>query len=97
VRYDHPKRLFWVGYDLRINGEQKDVLLVQNPIGDIIPGFVVHSVSAGITLFKNSSFPQHLGIIIGNLTNVLYSEFSNASFFRPAPKRHIVLTWSTRF
>jgi hemoglobin/transferrin/lactoferrin receptor protein len=97
VRYDHPKRLFWIGYDLRINGEQKDVLLVQNPIGDIIPGFVVHSVSAGITLFKNSSFPQHLGIIIGNLTNVLYSEFSNASFFRPAPKRHIVLTWSTRF
>jgi outer membrane receptor protein involved in Fe transport len=97
VRYDHPKRLFWVGYDLRINGEQKDVLLVQNPIGDIIPGFVVHSISAGITLFKNSSFPQQLGIIIGNLTNELYSEFSNASFFRPAPKRHIVLTWATRF
>jgi hemoglobin/transferrin/lactoferrin receptor protein len=97
VRYDHPKRLFWVGYDLRINGDQKDILLVRNPIGDIIPEFVVHSVSAGITLFKNSSFPQQLGIIIGNLTNVLYSEFSNASFFRPAPKRHIVLTWATRF
>lgn len=97
VRYDHPKRLFWVGYDLRINGDQKDVLLVENPVGDIIPGFVVHSLSAGITLFKNSSFPQQLGIIIGNLTNELYSEFSNASFFRPAPKRHIVLTWSTRF
>jgi outer membrane receptor protein involved in Fe transport len=97
VRYDHPKRLFWVGYDLRINGEQKDVLLVENPIGDIIPGFAVHSLSAGITLFKNSSFPQQLGIIIGNLTNELYSEFSNASFFRPAPKRHIVFTWATRF
>lgn len=97
VRYDHPKRLFWVGYDLRINGDQKDVLLVQNPVGDIIPGFVVHSLSAGITLFKNSSFPQQLGIIIGNLTNELYAEFSNASFFRPAPKRHIVLTWATRF
>jgi hemoglobin/transferrin/lactoferrin receptor protein len=97
VRYDHPKKLFWVGYDLRINGDQKDVLLVQNPIGDIIPGFAVHSLSAGITLFKNSSFPQRLGIIIGNLTNQLYSEFSNASFFRPAPKRHIVLTWATQF
>jgi len=97
VRYDHPKRLFWIGYDLRINGDQKDVLLVQNPVGDIIPGFAVHSLSAGITLFKNSSFPQQLGIIIGNLTNELYSEFSNASFFRPAPKRHIVLTWATRF
>jgi outer membrane receptor protein involved in Fe transport len=97
VRYDHPKRLFWIGYDLRINGDQKDVLLVENPIGDIIPGFAVHSLSAGITLFRSSSFPQRLGIIIGNLTNELYSEFSNASFFRPAPKRHIVLTWSTRF
>ncbi|UCH94351.1 MAG: TonB-dependent receptor [Candidatus Aminicenantes bacterium] len=97
VRYDHPKRLFWVGYDLRANGDQKDVILVENPIGDIIPGFVVHSLSAGITLFKNSSFPQQLGIIIGNLTNTLYSEFSNASFFRPAPKRHFILTWSTRF
>ncbi|MGD2086379.1 MAG: TonB-dependent receptor [Candidatus Aminicenantes bacterium] len=97
VRYDHPKRLFWIGYDLRVNGDQKDILLVENPIGDIIPGFAVHSISAGITLFKNSSFPQQLGIIIGNLTNELYSEFSNASFFRPAPRRHIVLTWSTRF
>jgi outer membrane receptor protein involved in Fe transport len=97
VRYDHPKRLFWIEYDLRVNGEQKDVQLVENPIGTVIPGFVVHSLSAGITLFKNSRFPQHLGIIIGNLTNELYSEFSNASFFRPAPKRHIVLTWATRF
>jgi outer membrane receptor protein involved in Fe transport len=97
VRYDHPKKLFWIGYDLRVNGEQKDVQLVENPIGDVIPGFVVHSISAGITLFKNSGFPQQLGIIIGNLTNELYSEFSNASFFRPAPGRHIVLTWATRF
>lgn len=97
LHYDHPKGLFWLEYDLRINGDQKDVMLVQNPIGDIIPGFVVHSVSAGITLFKNSSFPQRLGIIVGNLTNELYSEFSNAGFFRPAPQRHIVLTWSARF
>ena len=97
ARYEHPKKYFWLGYDLRVNGDQKDVLLEDNPIGDIIPGFTVHSVSAGVTLFKNTSFPQQLGIIIGNLTNVLYAEFSNASFFRPAPKRHIVLTWSTRF
>lgn len=97
VRYDHPKNLFWIGYDLRVNGRQKDVILVENPIGDIIPGFTIHSLSAGITLFRNSSFPQQFGIIIGNLTNELYSEFSNASFFRPAPKRHIVFTWATRF
>lgn len=97
ARYDDPKRRFWLGYDLRINGNQKDVILVNNPIGDIIPGFTVHSINAGITLFKNSAFPQRIGIIIYNLTNTLYSEFSNASFFRPAPKRQIVLTWSTSF
>lgn len=97
ARYDHPKKRFWLAYHLRVNGEQKDVLLENNPIGDIIPGFTVHSLSAGITLFKNSAFPQQLGIIISNLTNELYSEFSNASFFRPAPRRQIILTWSTRF
>jgi len=97
ARYDHPKKLFYIAYHLRYNGDQKDVQLGDNPIGETIPGFTVHSLSAGITLFKNSPFPQQVGIVIGNLTNALYSEFSNASFFRPAPKRHIVLTWSARF
>ncbi len=94
VRYDSPKNLFWIEYHLRNNGDQKDIDLGDNPIGSIIPGFTVHNLRAGITLFKKSSFPQRVGIIIGNLTNTLYSEFSNASFFRPAPKRHVVLTWS---
>lgn len=98
LRYDDPKKIFWIAYDLRMNGEQKNVDLgIKNPLGDIIPGFTVHNISAGITLFRNSSFPQQLGVIFGNITDTLYSEFSNASFFRPAPKRHIVLTWSTRF
>ncbi|MGE5340178.1 MAG: TonB-dependent receptor plug domain-containing protein [Candidatus Omnitrophota bacterium] len=97
LRYEHPSRFFWVAYHVRINGRQKDILLVDNPIGDIIPGFNVHTVSAGITLFKNTSYPQQVGIIVGNLTNTLYSEFSNSSFFRPQPKRYIVLTWNARF
>ncbi len=94
VRYDSPKDLFWIEYHLRNSGDQKDVDLGNNPIGPIIPGFTVHNLRAGITLFKKSQYPQRVGVIIGNLTNTLYSEFSNASFFRPAPKRHVVLTWS---
>ncbi len=97
LRYGHPGKLFYIGYNLRINGEQKDVQLDDNPIGITIPGFTIHSISAGITLFKNTPYPQQIGIIVGNLTNTLYSEFSNASFFRPAPKRYVVLTWSTGF
>lgn len=97
VRYDHPKGLFWGEYHIRHSGDQKDVNLGDNPIGSIIPGFTVHNLRGGITLFKNSSYPQRLGIIIANITNTLYSEFSNASFFRPAPSRHLVLTWSLSF
>ncbi|MFQ6109284.1 MAG: TonB-dependent receptor plug domain-containing protein [Candidatus Aminicenantales bacterium] len=97
IRYTFPNDLFWIEYHIRHSGDQKDVNLVNNPIGEIIPGFTVHSLRAGITLFKDSLLPQQVTIIIGNLTDTLYSEFSNASFFRPAPKRHVVLAWSTRF
>lgn len=97
LRYDHPKKWFWVGYDLRINGRQKDVNLGVNPLGEIIPSFTLHTATIGINLFPNSKIPQQLALIIQNLSNILYAEFSNASFFRPAPKRHIVLTWNMRF
>ena len=97
IRYTFPNDLFWIEYHIRHNGARKDVNLVDNPIGEIIPGFTVHSLRAGVTLFKDRLFPQRVTLVIGNLTNTLYSEFSNASFFRPAPKRHIVLSWSTQF
>ena len=97
ARYDHPKKCFWVGYDLRINGDQKDAESEGNPVGPYIPGFTIHSLSAGLNLFKDSRYPMHVGIIVANLTNELYAEMSNALFFRPAPQRHIVLTWSLRF
>lgn len=97
VRYAVPGNLFWVEYHVRRNGEQKHVDLGNNPIGSIIPGFTVHTLRGGITLLRNTAFPQYIGVIVGNLSNALYSEFSNATFFRPAPKRHVVLTWSTRF
>jgi len=97
VKYDNPDKTFWLSYDLRMNGEQKEVQLGKNPIGKTIPGFTVHSASVGIKLFPNGKVHQRLSITVGNLTNVLYSEFSNASFFRPAPKRYAVLTWSMDF
>jgi hemoglobin/transferrin/lactoferrin receptor protein len=97
VRYTFPKNLFWIEYHIRHNGDQKNVNLVENPIGSIIPSFTVHTFRMGVMLFKNSRFPQHLGLIIDNLTNTLYSEFSNASFFRPGARRHLVLTWSAKF
>jgi len=78
-------------------GDQKDSLIENNVLGSFIPGYTVHSIYAGITLLKNSRFPQRVGIHINNLTNELYAEYSNARMFRPAPARTIALTWSTSF
>ncbi len=97
VRYENPKSHFWFAYNLRINGQQKDIQIGDNPIGDTIPGFTVHSISGGLNLFKKSSTPVTISLIVHNLTNELYSEFSNATFFRPAPKRYIVLNWGLSF
>ena len=97
ARYDQPSGLLWAEYTLRVNGNQKDVVLGDNPIGDIIPGFTVHNASFGVNLFRKSATPMRVGIIVANLTNELYSEFANASFFRPAPKRQVILTWSMGF
>lgn len=97
VRYELRPGLFWVEYHARLTGARKDVDLGLNPVGRIIPGFSVHTIRFGTTLFRNSAFPQQIGLIVGNLTNSLYTEISNASFFRPAPKRHFILTWSAGF
>jgi hypothetical protein len=36
-------------------------------------------------------------LAVNNLGNALYAEFSNASFFRPEPKRTLALAWTTVF
>lgn len=97
LRYENAESDFWAEYHVRLQGEQKDITLSGNPIGEVIPAFDVHNISAGITLFPESGYPQKLGVIVGNLFNTLYSEFSNASFFRPAPERHLILTWQVSF
>jgi len=97
VRYDHPTNLFWVSYDLRIAGDQKDVQIGENPIGEFLPGFTVHNASVGLNLFRKSEHPLRMALMVGNITNALYSEISNATFFRPAPKRYVALNWSMNF
>jgi hypothetical protein len=38
-----------------------------------------------------------LGVVIANVTNELYSEFTNASFFRPQSKRNYIGTYRFSF
>ena len=40
---------------------------------------------------------QDIGLQVNNLTNELYAEVSNAGFFRPEPRRNVVLSVTTWF
>lgn len=97
LRYSHPSERFWAEYGVRHNGEQRDNSLVENPIGDVLPAFTVHNLRGGVTLFRNGDHVQRLAVTVGNLTNALYAEAGNVSFFRPEPKRHVVLSWEASF
>jgi hemoglobin/transferrin/lactoferrin receptor protein len=97
VRYTDPADRFWAAWETRFNGERKDVDLGDNPIGDVLPSFTVHNLRAGVTVLRTEGSAHRLGVALTNLTNQLYAEFSNASFFRPEPKRNLTLTWEVSF
>ncbi len=97
-RYDHPTNLFWAEYGVRHNGDQKDVDLGTSPIGAVLPAFTVHDVRGGIRLSQSGSgIEHHVGVTLANLTNELYAEFANASFFRPEAKRNLWLSYQLVF
>jgi len=97
LRYRHASGRFWGEYALRVNGEQKDVVIGTNPVGPTLPGFTVHDLRGGVALFRLGRVPQELSLGVLNLTNELYSEVSNTSFFRPQPKRTVYATWTMGF
>lgn len=98
VRYEDPADRFWAAWEVRHNGERKDVQLSDNPLGDVLPSFTVQDLRAGVTVFRTEGGQVHrLNLALTNLTNVLYAEFSNASFFRPEPKRNLTLSWEVSF
>ena len=88
---------FFAGYDVRHNGARKDVSLGASPIGPVLPAFTVHSVRAGARLFRAGRTTHGVTVAVTNLTNALYAEFTNASFFRPEPKRALAVAWTSTF
>jgi hemoglobin/transferrin/lactoferrin receptor protein len=92
-----PSGRFWSEYAVRMNGERKDVNLGTSPVGAVLPSFAVHSLRGGARLFSIGSVSNGLTVVLNNLTNALYAEFSNASFFRPEPKRTLVVSWTSSF
>ena len=88
---------FWGEYGVRHNGARKDVALGASPIGPVLPAFTVHGLRGGARLFRIGTTVHEVTLVVNNLTNRLYAEFSNAGFFRPEPKRSLSLGWTTTF
>ena len=85
------------GYTLRHNGEQKDVVVGSSAVGDVVPSFTVHDVRAEAGLFQRGRNRTSLVVGVHNLTNELYAEFANASFFRPEPRRSLTTSLVVEF
>ena len=98
VGYRDPAGRFWGEWESRYSGEQDDAALGSgNPVGADLPSFTVHGVRGGVRLIETGSVTHGLSVAITNLTNELYAETANASFFRPEPKRSVTVTWDVAF
>jgi hemoglobin/transferrin/lactoferrin receptor protein len=98
LRYEHPKDYFWLQFEGRRNGEQKEVLLGRSPIGDVLPAFTVLNARLGVQIpHTGTQLRYRVSVSVENLTDQLYAEFSNASFFRPEPGRNLTLSIETIF
>ncbi len=97
LRYDDGAGRFWTQIDGRWQGEQRDVELGENPLGSVLPSFQVYNLRAGIRLFDAGSTIHRLNVAVTNLTDALYAEATNASFFRPEPKRNLTIGYEVSF
>ena len=93
-----PVRDLFAEYVIRVNGSRRDILPVgSNPVGTALPGFTTHGVRAGWT-FLNAGGSSHRVVVgVANLTDVLYTEAANVSFFRPEPGRRLTVSYDLGF
>lgn len=97
VRYVDPGGRFWGEWRLRHNGESSDGQVLTGPVGTVLPSFTVQDIRAGARLFRRQGVDTGVVLSVTNLTNELYAEASNASFFRPQPRRSAQLALSLSF
>jgi hemoglobin/transferrin/lactoferrin receptor protein len=100
VRWEPAERPFWCEYRVRHNASEAVNLAVGAPVpavGRTLPSFTVHTVAAGVSLFAQVRFTHDVRLAVENLTNELYAEFSNATFFRPEPGRNVTASYRVRF
>jgi outer membrane receptor protein involved in Fe transport len=97
LRYDEARDRFFVEYELRGNGDRKDVLPGSNPVGSTLPSFLVHNARAGVTVLRRGLHTQRIGVAVLNIGDELYAEFTNVSFFRPETGRSLLVTYDVTF
>jgi len=95
--YRSPGGRLVLSYGVRFQGDQKDANLGTSPIGSVLPSFTVHTARASYRLFSYGRLSNSLGLTLQNVTDALYAESANASFFRPEPGRNLTVAWTTGF
>ena len=99
VRYQPGTGRYWLEYRLRHNGDEKaniDPGEPVPPVGEVIPSFTVHRLGGGLSI-PAGNVEHRLGLAIDNLTDELYAEFSNATFFRPQAGRNVIVSYGLGF
>jgi outer membrane receptor protein involved in Fe transport len=97
LRWTDPTSRVFAEYEFRWNGERKDAFTGTPAVGLVLPSFTTHNVRAGWTFFQRGHLTQRIGVSLINLGNALYAEFANTEFFRPQPRRGLLVSWDMTF
>jgi len=106
LTYRRPSGQWWASYDFRFQGESTicseanatcKAQVVQPAVGYVLPSFNVHSVRGGFRIAQIGRTSHYITASLENFTDALYAEFSNATFFRPQPRRTLLVGWTSTF
>jgi hemoglobin/transferrin/lactoferrin receptor protein len=100
AHYQRPAARWWAEYNIRYTGKANaniDEGEPVPPVGRTLPSFTVQNIGAGARLFEHSGMTHDVTLWVDNLTDRLYAEFSNASFFRPEPGRTARISYRLGF
>ncbi len=100
ARFEPQSARYWLEYHVRHNGSVATNIDPNSPIppvGKTLPAFTVQGAGLGVRLFQTAGFSNEVTFWVENLTNQLYAEFSNATFFRPEPGRTLKVNYRVKF
>lgn len=100
VRYEPRSNRWWAEYRLRWQDRQRANIDPDEPVppvGAFLPSFTTHQIGAGFTVFERGNQRHGVQLLVDNVTDELYAEASNTTFFRPQPGREVSLTWRSAF